>query len=824
MYSLHKGSVNSRTYIEFMRFNILNFIDSYNLLEYSPEIYRNYIDGSSSCFLLKCIDDISSDIFTKTSEDSLSVFFEFFNGVLLNRLRKRIPYFVETRGMLKCYFDDSYVVSDIICLDDMLKCCDGSSLYIVQEKLDGITLSEFLNGMNESEIPELYSIILQVCLAIQKSQEKFQFMHGALYPDNIILRKNDDGVGVSIFLDSQVFNVNSSLYIPTIIDFKSSRVSFKGFGVSYVCNPTIFTPGKDICKFVCSILAKVCNNFAVFEKVKWMNDFFHLFFDVKFGDDYDMLFERYNGFELSDDNPISNLSPIDFVNFFRVRNGELFNKYITIKPRYIKSIERLFNVDIESLDCYMSSTIKKYLYSDYVSTKSDVDFDSNLMYNYDKFVRGCNSDILNIYYNFPLKYAEKIHFDISSGKLKDLVVDNRFVQELYNVDKVISNYIRFLRYRVSVGSPLGLSDDKINFLFTLRRITKFNLFVVRTLPLYKLYKICMFIDFGDFDGSNKVLIDEYNDLLDIFKFQYPSCVKFISSIITPKIRLLESRFKTISEPLYYAPHTLQQFKNLYYYIPNELVTLVTKIFYGYNPEKEVVISRELSERSSEDDISVLLNLRKYYSPPEVSGRVDSRVKARVKEVGNILRNVDRSQFKTYLDFGGGDGSISYAIATNVLGIKDNIYSADIEYFLGRKVSKTYPGVTYIELKENQPIPLPDQSIDLVTCFQVLHHIKDVDFVLKELKRVCRNTLIIREHDCVNNFERMLIDFEHSIFEISTENPNVKILNDYEAWYRSRKEWDNLISRYGFTSIKNMFTSKPKYSPSKYYYELFTKSR
>ncbi len=67
--------------------------------------------------------------------------------------------------------------------------------------------------------------------------------------------------------------------------------------------------------------------------------------------------------------------------------------------------------------------------------------------------------------------------------------------------------------------------------------------------------------------------------------------------------------------------------------------------------------------------------------------------------------------------------------------------------------------------------------------------------------------------------RTLIDIEHSIFEISIEpNPNVKYLNDYEAWYRSRKQWIDLLTIHGFKKLPNKSAMRP--SPTNYYYEIF----
>ena len=69
--------------------------------------------------------------------------------------------------------------------------------------------------------------------------------------------------------------------------------------------------------------------------------------------------------------------------------------------------------------------------------------------------------------------------------------------------------------------------------------------------------------------------------------------------------------------------------------------------------------------------------------------------------------------------------------------------------------------------------------------------------------------------------KLLCDLEHSVYEVSLEPKiNIRFLNDYEAWYRNKKEWDELIESVGFKKV-NMKRIEKK-TPTKYYYSLYTK--
>jgi ubiquinone/menaquinone biosynthesis C-methylase UbiE len=84
-----------------------------------------------------------------------------------------------------------------------------------------------------------------------------------------------------------------------------------------------------------------------------------------------------------------------------------------------------------------------------------------------------------------------------------------------------------------------------------------------------------------------------------------------------------------------------------------------------------------------------------------------------------------------LDLGCGDGRLSAELMAGQLTIADVSRAA-----LARARSRL-PHATVVELDPDTPVPLPDSSHDLVLCAETLEHVRDVQLLLSEARRVVR---------------------------------------------------------------------------------------
>lgn len=149
--------------------------------------------------------------------------------------------------------------------------------------------------------------------------------------------------------------------------------------------------------------------------------------------------------------------------------------------------------------------------------------------------------------------------------------------------------------------------------------------------------------------------------------------------------------------------------------------------------------------------------------------------------------------KDVLDFGCGSGhglALFYAYgAKGLMGVDINTVELD-------NIRKRYKELN-IKLFSNT-IPIEDNSVDVITCFEVFEHIKyeDVEFLLKEFKRIVKEDGIILFSTPINTGH--VTDPFH-INEM-TYNTLVKLLNDNCVDYKIQSTIEHMDGKWFNTSI------------------------
>lgn len=207
--------------------------------------------------------------------------------------------------------------------------------------------------------------------------------------------------------------------------------------------------------------------------------------------------------------------------------------------------------------------------------------------------------------------------------------------------------------------------------------------------------------------------------------------------------------------------------------------------------------------------------------------VEYRIKARTRDLDSMLTS-NMKRVNTYLDFGGGDGTISEGIA-KWLGVKkENAISADVAGWLsGTQVQKQLSGITFNTIPISGKLPYKDGQFDAITCFVVLHHIEKLEDRINELYRILApgGWLLIREHDCRDNATRAIIDIYHNLFElIYNKSPNYsKVLDEYYGEYKNKEQWHFLMQDAGFEKLDNLkYSDIRKDDLLRIYYYIYSK--
>jgi len=84
-----------------------------------------------------------------------------------------------------------------------------------------------------------------------------------------------------------------------------------------------------------------------------------------------------------------------------------------------------------------------------------------------------------------------------------------------------------------------------------------------------------------------------------------------------------------------------------------------------------------------------------------------------------------------LDLGCGDGRLSAALDTA------NLTAADVSAVALDRARSRLPAARFVELDPDAPLPLDDAGFDLVLCAETIEHVRDVQLLLSEIRRVLR---------------------------------------------------------------------------------------
>lgn len=187
---------------------------------------------------------------------------------------------------------------------------------------------------------------------------------------------------------------------------------------------------------------------------------------------------------------------------------------------------------------------------------------------------------------------------------------------------------------------------------------------------------------------------------------------------------------------------------------------------------------------------------------------NKRVESRIDDIVEIMGTNKPSSI---LDIGAGIGTIVEAVGKHYNIPENKVYGLDF-------ILAPRKGLTVITYDKNMNIPLPDNSVDLILLFLVLHHVPKRDQLMSEAVRILApgGKILIREHndDRTPEFYKF-IEFIHSIWYFATdEKPSpLELLNKLEI--------NDLFRRHNMASL--IYKDIPsKYNYQRLYYQLFIK--
>lgn len=154
-----------------------------------------------------------------------------------------------------------------------------------------------------------------------------------------------------------------------------------------------------------------------------------------------------------------------------------------------------------------------------------------------------------------------------------------------------------------------------------------------------------------------------------------------------------------------------------------------------------------------------------------------------------LETSDGSKLKKGLETGCGDASFTQALS----GYFEKTYATDISAAQILENRKRFPAIEFSIHDLSEPLPFPDEFFDCVWCSEVLEHLFDPLFALKQYCRVLRPTgkllVTVPYHGGLKNLMIALFKWDH---HFDPEYPHIRFF--------TKCTLDRLTRKAGFNDI------------------------
>jgi SAM-dependent methyltransferase len=221
---------------------------------------------------------------------------------------------------------------------------------------------------------------------------------------------------------------------------------------------------------------------------------------------------------------------------------------------------------------------------------------------------------------------------------------------------------------------------------------------------------------------------------------------------------------------------------------NKISMVLAPYFNDYSDFKHFIA--KAAKSASQNSTNILTELK------DVSKIMPIKANSFLNEqrLDNIIKNLPQKDFQSYLDFGCSDGLQTDYFVDHLNISKTNAFGIDTE--LHDQSNKSFTELSY---NGNKNIPLPDNSIDLITSMMVLHHVDDLTVFIDDIYRVLNKggIFFVRETDLMNWSDFL---FNHSMeliyYKILTNAPD----NAEPLFLKPMDFWKKIFQRSGFSIL------------------------
>ena len=183
----------------------------------------------------------------------------------------------------------------------------------------------------------------------------------------------------------------------------------------------------------------------------------------------------------------------------------------------------------------------------------------------------------------------------------------------------------------------------------------------------------------------------------------------------------------------------------------------------------------------------------------------------------------------YLDIGCGSGKKTMFFSKYLNIKKENIHGTDIKTWGPYQKNKNKLPFKFKYI-ENNILDYNDHSFDIITCILTLHHVENLDILIKEIYRILKHNgiLILIEHCVYNDNDRIIINIQHLLYSALYDNQKNYIENPIYIQCYNDNEWNFMMHKNNFKYIiknilnfGNEYTLKNRYD--NIYYAFYKKT-
>lgn len=209
--------------------------------------------------------------------------------------------------------------------------------------------------------------------------------------------------------------------------------------------------------------------------------------------------------------------------------------------------------------------------------------------------------------------------------------------------------------------------------------------------------------------------------------------------------------------------------------------------------------------SYKDDKSFYLKIKNLKKNSETEEYNDHEAFSYVaRKYSSLLESFIHPDF-VYLDIGCGTGFKANKLGRDLSLNPDNVYGVDIPHWsLLTEEQRGNMLIKFQFMNENEIIPHENNKFDFVSVFMVLHHVKNLELLIKEISRIIKKDgiLVIRDHDIKTKQQQIITDAEHHLYDyIKVKDYNHLEDKEYYTRYFSIEQWKKLFEEQNFSILK-----------------------